>query len=204
MPNTPYLGIPEVSASQNQKEITINDAIIALEAATNAVLTIDYTGVVTYTLTGTQATRNMIFKGVTCAANCDLVFPIAVGGNTFIRTFVVRNDTGHILTVKYASGGGTTVAIPNAASRLIGAIDGVNMIIAAEPATVVAFTTLTDVPGSYATHGGQVLAVKSDVSGLEFITVANFPAFAGNGNKVLACKNTEDGVEWVPVVTCGG
>jgi hypothetical protein len=201
MPNTPYLGIPEVSASQNQKEITINDAIIALEAATNAVLTIDYTGVVTYTLTGTQATRNMIFKGVTCAANCDLVFPIAVGGNTFIRTFVVRNDTGHILTVKYASGGGTTVAIPNAASRLIGAIDGVNMIIAAEPATVVAFTTLTDVPGSYATHGGQVLAVKSDVSGLEFITVANFPAFAGNGNKVLACKNTEDGVEWVPVVT---
>lgn len=34
-----------------------------------------------------------------------------------------------------------------------------------------AFTTLTDVPSSYAGMGGKVLAVKGDLSGLEFVSV---------------------------------
>lgn len=43
MTDSPILGITEVSASQNQKEVTINAAIEALEAAFNDTYTVDFT-----------------------------------------------------------------------------------------------------------------------------------------------------------------
>ncbi len=201
MPNTPYLGIPQVSASQNQKEVTINDAILALEAATNAVLTVDYTGVTTYTLTATQATRNMIFKLTNASSASILNFPIAINGASLNRTFVVRNESGQAQTIKFASGAGSTVVVPNGAARLIAALDGTNMIVAAEPATVVDFLSLTDTPGTYAGMGGKVIAVNEDEDELEFIEVVSFPSFSGNALKGLRVKADGTGVEWATIVT---
>ena len=45
MSTTDLLGINEVAASQNQKEVTINDAIVALEQAFQRTLAVDMWGV---------------------------------------------------------------------------------------------------------------------------------------------------------------
>lgn len=70
------------------------------------------------------------------------------------------------------------------------------------------FTQLTDVPNSYAGHGGKVVKVKADASGLEFVAggagVTNFPdlgdvppSYVGQGSKIPSVKVTEDGLEYI-------
>jgi len=196
MPTTPILGITQVSPSQSSKEATINDAIQALEDATNATLSVSYAAVSNYTLTGNEATRNMIFKATGATGACELRFPITVNSNPTNRLFVAVNESGHALTVKFASGAGSVVVIPNGEARLIAASGGLNMIVAAEAPSVVSFLSLTDVPAAYTGSGGKFLAVNLAENAIEFIDAAVFPAFAGNAGKYLIVNATEDGVEW--------
>lgn len=98
------LGIPFVSVSQNQKELTINNAVNALDDAGNSALAITITA--NRTLSAAEFTGNMVFVlSGTPASNFDLVIP------TTKRFFAVRNSTGKTCTVKYASG--STLAIAN-------------------------------------------------------------------------------------------
>jgi hypothetical protein len=96
---TPYIGAPYVAANQNQKEVTINSASDALDAAMNASIIVDCTAG-DVTLTGSQYTRNVGFllQG-TPAADFNLKVP-----NTK-RAFIVTNDTGKIATVVALAGG---------------------------------------------------------------------------------------------------
>lgn len=196
MPSTTILGITQVSTSQSNKETTINDAIVALENATNAILAVSYAAVSTYTLSQTQATRNMMFKATGATGASELKFPTTINGNPFNRIFVVRNQSGHALTVKFATGAGSSVVVPNGEARLIAAMDGLNMIVAAEAPSVVSFLSLSDTPGAYTGEGGRFLAVNLAENALEFVDAAVFPAFAGNAGKYLIVNATEDGVEW--------
>lgn len=200
MPSTPILGITQVSTSQAGKETTINDAILALENAGNATLTASLAAG-DVTLTATEATRNFIFvaTGATMARN--LKFPIAISGNPYNRIFAVRNESGYSLTVKFASGAGSTVVIPDGESRLISGAAGLDMTVAAEAPSVIAFLSLTDVPGSYTGEAGRFLAVNIAENALEFIDGAVFPAFTGEAGKHLIVNLTEDGVEWADPVT---
>jgi hypothetical protein len=199
MPTTPILGITQVSTSQSGKETTINDAIVALENATNATLTKSMAAG-DVTLSSTEATRNFIFKvtGATVARN--LKFPVLVNGNNYNRIIVVQNQSGYLLTVKFATGAGTTVTIPNNQSRLIAATDGLNMAVAADPPSVIAFVSLTDVPGSYTGAHGKFLAVNVAENALEFVDGAIWPSFTGAAGHYLVVNATEDGVEWAPLL----
>ncbi len=126
MPTTPLLGIDQVTTSQNQKEITINDA------ADTTVL-----------LSDAQATRNMVYEATSGTADSILRFPNTINGQNFSRVVAVRNASGYALTVKFNTGAGTTVIIPNNETRLLSVMDGLNVRVAAEPPTVATFLSLT-------------------------------------------------------------
>lgn len=197
MATTPILGITQLTASQNTKEVTINDAIIALEAATNAKLVVSYAAATTILLSNSQATRNFLFVAKNATANSILRLPNVVNGNNLNRLFAVRNESGYQLTVKFNTGAGSTVIIPNGATRLLDAMDGTNIIVAAEPATVVNFLGLTDTPNTYTGQTGKFLSVNVAENALEFVTAATFPSFTGNAGKYLVVNGTATGVEWV-------
>lgn len=201
MPTTPILAIEQVSASQNQKEVTINSAIEALENATNRKLTVSFAAGATVTLSDAQTTRNFLFEATAASAAATLRLPNTVNGQNLNRIFAVRNASGQSLTVRFTTGAGTTVVIPDGETRLLAATDGLDVRVAAEPPTVATFLSLTDTPLSYATFGGKFLAVNATEDAIEFIDAAVFPDYIGNLGKVLAVNATEDGVEWVDIAT---
>jgi hypothetical protein len=200
MPNTPILGITQVSASQNQKEVTINDAILALENATNRKLVVSFASASSVLLSDSQATRNMMFEATEATAAATLRFPNTISGQDYNRVIVVRNTSGQALTVKFDTGAGSQVVVPDGEARLLAAMDGLNVTVAAQPTTTATFLSLSDTPSSYATFAGKVLAVNATADALEFIDAAIFPTLASNAGKVLAVKGDETGVEWVTPV----
>lgn len=197
MPTTPLLGITQVSVSQNNKEITINDAIEALEKATNAKMDVSFAAATSVLLTNTEATRNFIFIATGGTADSILRFPNMLGTTNFNRVFSVRNASGYALTVKFDTGVGSTVVIPNGETRLIAALNGLDMIVAAQPATAATFLSLSDTPSSFSGQANKALVVNVGEDALEFVSVATFPSYAAKAGKVLAVNITEDGVEWV-------
>lgn len=169
---TPILGITELAANQGSKEVTINDMTRALEGATNATLAITI-GSAPYTLSEAQFSRNYIFRCNAATLDTILYVPENLAGAPASRAFVVRNTSGFAITVRSKkTAPGTSVIVPNNSSRLLD-IDGQhNVIVAAEPATVVALSALTDTPNSYAGQAGKVLAVNVGEDAVEFISVA--------------------------------
>lgn len=197
MPTTPILGITQVSASQNNKEVTINDAIEALEQATNARVDVSFASSADITLSNGQATRNFIFVATAATAESTLRFPNSINSEPFNRVFAVRNTSGQALTVRFVSGTGATVSIPNGQTRLIAALGGSDMVVAAEPGTVVSLLSLPDTPSSYVGNANKALVVNVAETALEFVSLATFPSYLANAGKVLAVRATEDGVEWI-------
>ena len=112
------LGIVPVTQNQNNKEITINNADLAVELATQLTLPVDMSGG-DVTLTNTAYTRNFIFKCSGQLANQNLVVPLALTvGNPCQRVFAVLNKsvtynvvvTGLSgLTVTLTPGGGAMI-----------------------------------------------------------------------------------------------
>jgi hypothetical protein len=133
MPNTPLLNIPQVSGSQNNKEITINDAVLALENAMSANLVVSLASSSDVTLTQTQATRNFIYTATGATVASILRFPNTIGAVNFNRVICVRNTSGALLTVQFATGAGASVEIPDGQARLILAINGLDMIAVSAP-----------------------------------------------------------------------
>lgn len=117
MSTTDHLGIVEVAASQNQKEVTINDAFNALDDAGNAVLTVLFVANA-YSLTSLQFTRNVCFKCGGQTSGAVLTVPLTS------RLFAVQNTDG---TNSIAVGGTTGLAVtvgPN--TTMIILCDGTN------------------------------------------------------------------------------
>lgn len=97
------LNIPFVTTSQNQKELTINDAINALDNAQNTSLVIAIT--TDRTLTTDEFTDNFIFNLIgSPVAAFEFVIPATE------RLFAIRNNTGQTATVKYAASGSLAIA----------------------------------------------------------------------------------------------
>ncbi len=201
MATTPLLGITQVSESQSQKEVTINDAIIALENATNGKLVVDFSAATSVTLTDSETTGAYIYEASAATADSTLNLPTTINSVAVSRIFAVQNNSGHGLTVQFSGAPGSTVSIPDGETRLLSASDGTDVIVAAEPQTTVTFVSLTDTPSSYTGSEGQFLAVKADGSGLEFVSAAVFPSYASNAGKSLVVNATEDGVEWADIDT---
>ncbi|USM11578.1 tail fiber [Citromicrobium phage vB_CbaS-RXM] len=199
MPNTPLLGITQVSASQSSKEVTINDAILALENATNAKRDVSFASATTVTLTATEATRSFIYIAKSATAASTLNIPNQINGTDFTRLFAVRNESGQGLTVKFTTGAGASVVIPNGQTRLLAALEGTNIIVAAEPQAAINFLALDDTPSSFVGVQGKFLGVNVEETALVFLDAATFPAYAANAGKTLVVNATEDGVEWADI-----
>lgn len=157
------LGIPFVTTSQNQKELTLNDAINALDEAGNGSLAITIT--TDRTLTDAEFVGNALFKLTgTPASDFNLVIPESQ------RMFAVRNITGKNCTVKYAASGSLVLA--DGDDALIHS-DGTSIVMlggggGGGPVSV-ALTDLTDGPGTYAGAATYKVVINGAETGFEFV-----------------------------------
>lgn len=112
---TSHLNINEIGENQNNKYITMNNAIGALAAAGQAVFEELSVGAGPVELTDAEASRYMVYKFAGGSANFDVEFPSVIGLNNVQRTFAVANlDTTYTLTVKASTGAGDIVVLaPN-------------------------------------------------------------------------------------------
>lgn len=107
---SPNLAVTHVAAAQNQKEVTINDAVDALDNAMNQALSVAMPDA-NLTLTGTQANRNgLIILTGTLTASRILTLPANH------RRLAIRNATngGQDVRAKYAGSGAEVVIAPSA------------------------------------------------------------------------------------------
>jgi hypothetical protein len=122
MPTTPLLGIQELTTNQSGKEATINNAILALESATNATLAVDMSAG-NVTLSAAQFGGSFIFKTTGLTANRILNLPAQINGTNVQRIFAVRNTSAFSATVQVTGGAGTSIIVPAGETRLLD-VDG--------------------------------------------------------------------------------
>lgn len=211
MSNTPVLGLPQVSANQNSKETTVNDAILGLENATQASVSWNLAGG-PITLTKPQFAQAFFHRLTGAATPTDFIVP-----NNTPRFFSVRNESVAAVNVIMQGGGaGSGLSVPPGETQLLFADVGTVKVyyITVNPATgggaaVTAFTQLTDVPHAYTGMGGKYLAVKSDATQIEFVDppagggaaftdlTDTFSGYGTLGGKILRVKADETGLEAV-------
>jgi hypothetical protein len=109
---SPNLAIAHVAASQNQKEVTINDAIDALDLAMTAAIEVDCSASGTIVVTAADLRRNLALVLTGSPATGFVLQLPAVR-----RLLYVQNTTGQEATVT-GPAGGTTVPVP-AGSHLL-------------------------------------------------------------------------------------
>ena len=107
---SPNLAVAHVAASQNQKEVTINDAVDALDNAMNRALPLAM-GDADLTLTASQANRNglILLTGTLTAARV-----LTLPANH--RRLAIRNATsgGQEVRAKYPGTGAEVIVVPGA------------------------------------------------------------------------------------------
>ncbi|TGY90645.1 hypothetical protein E5163_05900 [Marinicauda algicola] len=107
---SPNLAVTHVAAAQNQKEVTINDAVDALDNAMNRALSLAMADA-NVTLTSAQANRNgmIVLTGTLTAARV-----LTLPANH--RRLAIRNATsgGQEVRAKYAGSGAEVIIVPGA------------------------------------------------------------------------------------------
>ncbi|UTU10023.1 putative tail protein [Caulobacter phage RB23] len=212
---TPMLHLPLVAPNQDQKEATINTALAILEAANNDTLQVSLSAG-DVTLNTDQFTKyfHHQFYGHTTARSVTLPdtnrwFAVENQGTATI-TFVISGSSG--LSAELASGkiglvvsDGTDLrfVVPDPTSGLgllsdLSDVDGgqtdgqllrwSNAESAWKPWTLdFSFLNLNDTPTTYVSNIGKLVAVKSDGTGLEFVSSA------ANVNSFVDLDDTPDG-----------
>lgn len=112
MTDSPILAIPEIGPTQNNKYLTHNNAISALEAAANDIYTNAAVGAGPLALTESQASRYFVYTLSGATGAYIVTFPATINTNNAKRVFAVRNaDTVDALTIKASTGSGATVVL---------------------------------------------------------------------------------------------
>jgi hypothetical protein len=119
MANSDPLNIPLVGEAQNNKYITVNDAIQALASATNKILAKDTIGTGPVALTENESSRNMVYTLAGASAAFDMTFRSTIGGLNAQRVMLVVNNTSYPATVKASSGSGASVIVYPGFSALL-------------------------------------------------------------------------------------
>lgn len=106
------LGVTEIGESQNNKYVTINNAIAALEQAHNKSVSNSAAGAGPVAWTEAQATRNYVFRVSGGSANFNVTFPSQINSVNAVRVFAVINeDSTYMATIKASTGTGADVAL---------------------------------------------------------------------------------------------
>lgn len=160
MSNSALLQIPQIAENQSNKYITHNNAIDALEKASNASMSDTTTGSVA--LTVAQAHDNLVFRVSGKTAAFDISFPSYADKPTNAtqakRVFVVRNeDTTYVATVKADTGAGTTVAVqPGTSAIILQTFEDMRVLVTSAIGGTTPYDTGFFVPGK-PDAGGQVM-----------------------------------------------
>jgi hypothetical protein len=123
--STPNLAIPHIAASQNQKEVTANDAFDRLDEAITGRLTVDF-GAEDVTLTASQYRRHVVFAAINVASARELVLPA-------IRRVIVVDNTAAAAALVVRQGS-TTVTVPAGAGQLLHTTGTTDGLVAVAPA----------------------------------------------------------------------
>lgn len=169
------LNITQVTANQNSKEVTINDADTALESALTEIFGADMTaGAVT--LTNAQFRAAMTFRCFGHTVSRALTVPALERAVFFVDN---EGTSGGVVVV---TRGSTTFNIPigqRAAFSTDGTTNGLKRL-TSNSTTVSAFTDLSDVPASYTSQAGKHVRVNLAGNALEFFVVPYaIPIFVG-------------------------
>lgn len=169
---TENLQIPDIAASQNQKEVTANAAHNLLDRALNKNVQKTIAGADTFTVTETRENILIELTGTPGGA-----FTVDMP-DTNKRTLAVLNNTGQQATIRNSAGAGASQPVVADGDQSYFHYDGVDFTaLGAGGATL--FTALTDTPGSYSGAGGQAVQVNAGATALEFVA-----AGAGGGGGV--------------------
>lgn len=120
--STPNLGIAHIAASQDQKEVTANSGLDALDGAVAGQASIDLTN--NATPAASVVTPVMSIK-LTGAQGADKTLTLPSKKHLYI---VINACTGGFNSIIKCSGGGATVSLANGAVKLVYA-DGTDMVI---------------------------------------------------------------------------
>mgnify|MGYP001371987779 CR=1 FL=1 len=105
--STPNLAIPHIAASQNQKEVTANDAFDRLDEAICGLAAISLTGQASpLVLSPATALRSAVLQ--LDATHPGGSFDVVVPSNR--KPYTVRNLSGGVVTLRTAAGSGVSVA----------------------------------------------------------------------------------------------
>lgn len=119
MSESTILSITELEPNQNNKATTINNAIAALEQASNRKLAKTVSGTSDVTLTQDECTRYFYYVASGGSGNFNFVFKGEIDiTNNANRVFVFKNASSYVATVT-SDGSGTDVTVPAGASCLI-------------------------------------------------------------------------------------
>lgn len=169
---TPILDIATVAASQTQKEVTVNDAITALEAAANDVAsrTVDDTNALTIT--------EVQWRGAgTMALAADGTSPptaaITLTVPAIKRHAVLINMTGQTLNASISGQTEPVVEVADGAAVSV-VSDGTDLRasggVSSGSAGASDFVSLTDTPLAFTGQGGKAVVVNVGEDALEFIS----------------------------------
>lgn len=179
---TPILNIPTVAASQTQKEVTINDAIAALEAAGNDVVAVEVDSTNALTVTDAQWRGYGMIQLSPAVLEDAPTAPITLTVPAIKRQILLYNATSLTITAAAAGQVAPGVVIdPDAVMAVVN--DGTDL----RPASGTRIESLLDIddtPSTYFEQGGKALLVKDDETGLEFGEVS-----AGGGGGSLTVES---------------
>ena len=193
MPNTPILAIPQVAPNQASKEVTINDAILALESAMGKGLAVSFASASAVTLSVAQITRNFLIKVTDATAACTLTIPDAVAGVATARVFAVANLSAWDCTVKSSSTSPSDqVLVPSLQTVLILA-DGPVIRMIAKSVPNGELRDMTDVQWT-SIGDGKVMIWDAGLNKFRFITPlaegSGVPAGGSNGQVLTKVAGT--------------
>jgi hypothetical protein len=183
--STPNLAITHVAAAQNQKEVTINDALDALDNAANAVLSVDFAAG-NVTLTDAQFRGAVAFAAADLSAARDLTVP------AIKRLFAVSNAAGsETLTIKRGS---AAIAVPAGAAVLAYADGAANGLIALTGTTAAAAAKTYLLSGAAAGAPTANARIFHHLAGVAFTLPAGLTGSAGKA-KVAATAQTDFAIQ---------
>jgi hypothetical protein len=177
---TPILNIPTVAASQTQKEVTINDAIAALEAAGNDVVAVEVDSTNALTISDAQW-RGYGTLSIVADGTSPPTATITVTVPAIKRHAVVINTTGQ--AVSAAISGQTEDAVVIADGSAVSVVSDGTDLRASGGGTSggsgpSSFLGLTDTPASFSGQSGKAVVVNTGESALEFV---DLPAGSSGG-----------------------
>jgi hypothetical protein len=165
---TENLQIPDIQASQNQKEVTANAAHNLLDRAMNNNVSVAMSAGVN-NLTTTQHRENFVIE-LTGTPGAPFTLEMA---DTNKRTLAIVNNSDDVCTVQNPSAGGTGQPVIAVGEASIFHFDGTDFFdFSALALTVASWIGLTDTPSVYTGQSGRLPRVNDAETALEFVQQA--------------------------------